>query len=133
MIPATGGVWRGARTADSRLDYWTATGRSVSLSYYRTQTENIKHFEERVVSECFQMDSSNSSFTTKSCACASITFLAGIISWSVYSPAFYSPHWGTCLLFPFLTRNMLLHSRICRTTPVIMRNDIPHVFPRVAI
>jgi len=46
MIPTTGGVWRGAGAADSRLDYWTAIGRSVSLSYYRsTQTENIKHFE----------------------------------------------------------------------------------------
>jgi hypothetical protein len=31
------------------------------------------------------MDSGNSSFATKSCACASITFLAGIISWSVDS------------------------------------------------
>jgi hypothetical protein len=29
--------------------------------------------------------SRNSSFTRKSCACASITFLAGIISWSVDS------------------------------------------------
>ena len=31
------------------------------------------------------MDSGNSSFATKSCACASITFLVGIISWSVDS------------------------------------------------
>ena len=33
----------------------------------------------------FRTDSSNSSFTTKSCACASIEFLAEVISWSVDS------------------------------------------------
>ena len=31
---------------------WTAVGMSDILSYYRIQTENIKHFEYRVVSEC---------------------------------------------------------------------------------
>jgi len=60
------------------------------------QTENIRHFECRVLGVCtvgniFRMrSSSNSSFTTKSCACVSVAFLAGNISWSVDSN--YSCH-----------------------------------------
>jgi hypothetical protein len=55
------------------------------------QTENIRHLEYRVlgvrtVGNIFRMPiSSNSSFTTKSCACVSVAFLAGSISWSVDS------------------------------------------------
>jgi hypothetical protein len=63
------------------------------------QTENIWHFECRVlgvrtVGNIFRMrSSSNSSLTTKSCVCVSVSFLAGNISWSVdsnYSCQLYS-------------------------------------------
>jgi hypothetical protein len=81
MIPMVGGrVWESARGGgvDYRGDWRTATGGSDS-DYY-TQTANIKHLEYLVVScvNAFRMDSSNLSFTTKYCTCASITFLAAI-------------------------------------------------------
>ena len=60
------------------------------------QTKNIRHFECRVlvvrtVGNIFRMgSSSNSSFTTKPCACLYVAFLAGNISWAVDSN--YSCH-----------------------------------------
>jgi len=71
----------GAEGADYSGEWKTATGGSDRQFYYYIQTANIKHIEHCVVSKCnaFRMSSSNLSFTTKSCTCASITHLAQII------------------------------------------------------
>jgi hypothetical protein len=54
----------------------TAIGGSNGQVCIYTQTENVKKFEQRVVSEvrcanAFSVGSSNLSLATKSCACAS--------------------------------------------------------------
>jgi hypothetical protein len=74
----TGGrrVWCGAGYAVYRKDYSTAAT-IILLAGWKA------FFSERVpCANAFRMSSSNSSFTTTSCSCASITLLAGIISWS---------------------------------------------------
>ena len=60
----------------------TAAGRSGRHLYCCTQTKNFQAFRvtcsDRVhCANAFRMDSSNSPFATKSCACASVSFLAG--------------------------------------------------------
>jgi hypothetical protein len=50
------------------------------LPAFRVACSEKVHF-----ANAFGMRSSNSSFATKSCACASITFLAGFVPWSVDS------------------------------------------------
>jgi hypothetical protein len=69
--------------------YSIAVGRSNALFYHYKSTA-WKHRALRVAcSECvhcanaFRMDSSNTSFTTKSCPRTSIALLVGIISWPV--------------------------------------------------
>ena len=51
--------------------------------------ETFEHLQQRAgastLCECFQEGYKDSSFTTKSCACATIAFQLGIISWYVDS------------------------------------------------
>ena len=61
---------------DCKGEWKTATGGEQQFCYDR-QTKNIKHFDLRVHrANTVKMGSSNSSFATKACACASTTFLA---------------------------------------------------------
>lgn len=102
-------------------DYWTELVR---------QTENIRHFESRVLSvrtagNSFMMRSSgNSSFTTKSCACVSVAFLAGNISWSVENN--YS-----CQLYSFVDcrkRSYELTYRICSNAGYVHTSNDSRIY-----
>ena len=72
--------------------------RSTDSSSPRRQKKIIKHFEYPAVSNdtanVFTMGSRNSSSTIKSCACAPIVFLVGVISGSVESTFKLLRHWG---------------------------------------
>jgi hypothetical protein len=83
------GGWGGGDVYPGAGDYCTATGKIDRLL---SDTHRPKHPAFRVVcrdreycENVFRMGSGNSSFTTKSCACVPIPFLAGIISLSVES------------------------------------------------
>jgi hypothetical protein len=76
-------------TAGYREAYWTAIGRNDrQLCYYTDWEHQVFRVacSDRVhCANAFRMGSNNSSLTTRSYACASIAFLAGIMSWSVDS------------------------------------------------
>jgi hypothetical protein len=70
---------------------WPAIGRSNRLFCHYTDWKHeacrVACSERVYCANAFRMGSSNSPFTT-SCACASLAFLAGVISWSVDSSLF---------------------------------------------
>jgi len=68
-------------TAGYRAYYWTAIGSSNRLFYYTYFKYWVSESELCIFSSlgtnAFRMNSCNSSFTMKSCACATVTSLAG--------------------------------------------------------
>jgi len=52
MIQRGGGVWCGTGAVGCKGDYWAhVVGSDKPFCYYYVQSENIRHFKERVVSE----------------------------------------------------------------------------------
>jgi hypothetical protein len=83
----SGTVWG---TPGCRWNYWTDIGRATEFYYYyythwKHQAFRVPCCEWVYCANDFRMGSSNSSFTAKSCAWASIAFLTQNISWSVDS------------------------------------------------
>jgi hypothetical protein len=81
--------WRWLRGAG---EYWTVAERKDRLFYlaHRLQTASNANSMYWVSANVCRMDRRNSSFTTMSCACSSLAFLWGIISWSVDSTYYFA-------------------------------------------
>jgi len=98
----SGAVRGGICWLQGELQDWYCFERQTVLllqTYWKYQTFRVACSEWVRCADSFRMSSSKLSFATKACACASVTFLAGIMCLATDYSWFLLNHWLMCELY----------------------------------